>query len=115
MRPRFQADNDLDQRILVATLRLEPAIDFKSAAEAGLHGVPDESVLSVAADEGRVLVSHDCRTMPAFFSSFVSDRNSPGLIIVSRKLAVARAADWLHLLWSASEAEEYINTIYSLP
>lgn len=36
MRIRFQADADLNQVILLATLRREPAIDFQTAAAADL-------------------------------------------------------------------------------
>lgn len=116
MRVRFQADNDLDQRIVVATLRLDPAIDFRTAPAAGLHNVPDEQVLAYAAREGRVLVSHDRRTMPEHFGLFLyAGATSPGLIIVSTKLPVGRAAEWLHLLWEATSAEEYVNSIYDLP
>ena len=46
---RFQADNDLDQRIVIATRRLEPLIDFQTAPEAGLHGRTDPEVLTQAA------------------------------------------------------------------
>ena len=50
MKIRFQADNDLDQRIVVGTRRLDPAIDFQSAPALGLHlGVPDGQVLALAA------------------------------------------------------------------
>jgi len=55
VKPRFQADNDLDQRIVVATRRLDPGIDFRTAAALGLHHVPDPEVLALAAAEGRVL------------------------------------------------------------
>lgn len=49
MKVRFQADNDLDQRIVVAILRLNPAIDFQTAPTAGLHSMLDEEVLAYAA------------------------------------------------------------------
>ena len=68
-----------------------------------------------AADAGRVLVSHDRRTLPGTFREFMLQSTSPGLIIVSQRLPIGRAAELLHLLWAASEAEEYINIIYSLP
>jgi len=35
MKPRFQADNDLDQRIVVATKRLDPGVDFQTALALG--------------------------------------------------------------------------------
>jgi predicted nuclease of predicted toxin-antitoxin system len=65
MKIRFQADNDFNKRIIDALLRLAPQIDFKTAPERGLHHVtPDEEVLRLAAEEGRILVSHDFKTMP---------------------------------------------------
>jgi predicted nuclease of predicted toxin-antitoxin system len=116
MKVRFQADNDLDQRIVVATLRLDSAIDFQTAPAAHLHNMPDDEVLAYASSEGRVLVSHDRKTMPDHFGHFLSiGETSPGLIIVSTKLPVGRAAEWLHLLWEATSAEEYVNSIYNLP
>ncbi|MGA9773844.1 MAG: DUF5615 family PIN-like protein [Blastocatellia bacterium] len=115
MKPRFQADNDLDQRIVTAVKRLKPAIDFQTALALGLHRVPDWDVLALAAQEKRVLVSHDRRTLPDHFREFIASQTSPGVIIVSRKLSIAKAAEWLHLLWAATEAEEYTNIIYSLP
>jgi len=112
---RFQADNDLDQRIVLATRRLNPTIDFQTAPELGLHGRADPEVLALAAQQGRLLVTHDRRTMPGHFETFIATQTSPGLIIVARTLPIGPAAAWLHLLWAASAAEEYVNTIYSLP
>lgn len=114
MKIRFQADNDLDQRIVVATRRLAHAIDFQTAIALALHGVHDSGVLAAAADQGRVLVSHDRRTLPGHFKNFIEARTSPGVIIVSQKLPIAEAAELLHLLWIASDAEEYVNIVFEL-
>ena len=46
MRVRFQADADLNQIILLATIRREPAVDFQTAMTAGLPGVADPNVLA---------------------------------------------------------------------
>jgi hypothetical protein len=68
MKIRFQADNDLDGRIIAATRRLEPSIDFQTALALSLHlAVPDEQVLALAAEQGRILITHDRRTMPDHF------------------------------------------------
>lgn len=72
-------------------------------------------MLALAAEQGRVLVSHDRKTMPDEFERFIADHTSPELIIISQSLPVGRAAEWLHLIWAASDAEEYVNAIYSLP
>ena len=81
---RFQADNDLKFGIVKAVRRSEPAIDFASAQEAGLQGVSDPDLLDRAANEGRVLVSHDRRTMLDYFRAHLAaGKTSPGILVVS--------------------------------
>jgi hypothetical protein len=60
---RFQADADLKYAIVKGVRQREPTIDFASAAESGLEGISDPELLERAAQEGRILVSHDRRTM----------------------------------------------------
>lgn len=115
MKVRFQADADLSQILLKATLRREPSIDFRTAHAARLVALSDEQVLAIAAAEGRVLVTHDRKTMPKHFAEFVASNPSAGVIVVPQKLAVNAAAEDLILIWGASESEEWINRIQSLP
>ncbi len=68
---KFQADADLKQAIVTGTIRRQPNIDFKSANAAGLEGKKDPEVLAIAAQEGRILVTHDRKTMPAEFGQFI--------------------------------------------
>src|SRR5437867_5393384 len=49
MKVRFQADADLNQIIVKATLRREPSIDFQTAQAANLPGLGDQEVLAIAA------------------------------------------------------------------
>jgi hypothetical protein len=80
---RYQADNDLNQLIVAAMFRKGPAIDFRSAQSAQLDRLDDVTVLRRAASEGRILVSHDKRTMPRHFASFLNEGNeSPGVLLV---------------------------------
>jgi len=46
MRPRFQADADLNQKIVFGLRRREPLVDFLDARQGGLIGLPDHEVLS---------------------------------------------------------------------
>lgn len=112
---RFQADYDFNHRIIRAARTRIPAIDFQTAHRAQLIGLPDEEVLSVAAFEGRILVSHDVTTMPDHFAAFTAQQDSPGLLLITQSLSINRAVEELVLIWSASEPEEYVNTITWLP
>jgi len=57
MRVKFQADADLDGRVVRGLRRKMPEIDFRTAAGAELDGLEDSEVLRIAAQNGRVLVS----------------------------------------------------------
>ena len=115
MKVRFQADADLKHAIVSATLRREPTIDFRSASSADLAGRDDREVLAIAAQEGRVLVSHDNRTMPSHFAEFISSNTSSGVVIASQRLGIAVVVEELLLIWSSSDAEEWVNRITHLP
>jgi hypothetical protein len=80
-----------------------------------LHGLDDQSVLAQAAREGRILLSHDRRTMPSHFASFTAIRMSAGVILISQYLPIMQAVEDLMLIWEASEAEEWVNRLDSLP
>lgn len=112
---RFQADADLKQAIVAAVLRREPTVDFQTANAVGLKDVDDFEVLAIAANENRVLVSHDKRTMPHHFAEFIAVRTSPGVVIVPQSMRVAEAVEELLLIWYASTPEEWTNRIVHLP
>jgi hypothetical protein len=88
---RFRADADIDPDIRRGLLRREPSINFQPAAGAIPDGTPDTEVLRMAAENGRVLVSGDVRTMSVHFRQFTADRESPGVLLIpsSRSIGVA--------------------------
>ena|SRR5437667_193502 len=115
MKPLFQADANLNEDIVTAVLRREPSIDFQTAVDANLRGVPDPDVLALAAQEGRILVTHDRKTMPHHFAAFILNSQCPGVLIISQDLPVAEATEELILIWATTEADEWINCICNLP
>ena len=115
MRPRFQADADLNHKIVTGVRRREPAIDFLSANDGSVVGLLDRDVLRVAATAGRILVSHDRKTMPRHFARFIETRSSPGVIIVTQELDIGAAIEGLLLIWAVTEAEEWVDSIGSVP
>jgi len=115
MRPRFQADEDLNQKIVVGLRRREPGVDFRDAYQGGIIGLVDTEVLRNTATSGRILISHDRRTMPAHFARFLASGSSPGLVVVPQELDIGTAIEDLLLIWSASEAAEWRDSIGYLP
>jgi hypothetical protein len=115
MRVRYQADADLNLVILLAVVRREPAIDFRTALKADLASRPDPEVLAIVANEGRMLVTHDQTTMPRHFADFIVGQTSAGLLVIPQHLPVSAALEDLLLIWAATDAEEWTNRICFLP
>src|SRR6266516_2514024 len=96
---RFLADADLNERIVAGCLRREPTMDFRTAYEANLEGVPDPKVLVLASEQDRILVSHDFQTMPRHFGDFLQTRgSSPGVLLVPQYLTIGEAIEELVLI-----------------
>jgi hypothetical protein len=114
---RFQADNDLNRLIIAATFRREPAVDFQTAQTAQLDHLDDEAVLQRAASEGRILVTHDKRTLPKHFASFLSKGNSsPGvLLVIPQDVPLRIVVDTLVLIWLDNRPENWQNAVTVVP
>jgi hypothetical protein len=102
---RFQADADLNQIIVAAVVRKDPAVDFRTATVAALEGMSDLQVLALAAAEGRVLVTHDAKTMPRHFAEFVRSHDSAGVVVVPQHLPVSTVVEEVLLIAAATSAE----------
>ena len=94
---RFLADSSLNHAIVSGCGRPEPSMDFLSAVEAGLEGLPIPT--SWADAQKRILVAHDFQTMPRYFGVFLeANESSPGVLLVPRSLPIAEAIDDLILI-----------------
>ena len=95
--------------------RRKPSIDFRSAREAFLDGLDDRAVLRLAAEQRRILVSHDVSTMPVEFTRFRMQQTSPGVLLVPQRCPINTAIEALVLIWELSAAKEWENRICYLP
>lgn len=115
-RPRFMADHDLNEHIVSGVLRREPLIEFVRARGLGLDARPDAEVLERAARDGLIVVSHDVNTMTAeAYARIRAGTGMAGLLIVDQTKEVAIMIESLIMIWSASEAEEWRETVDYLP
>jgi hypothetical protein len=54
-------------------------MDFRSAVQADLAGTPDLEVLAASAKDGRILVTHDFKTMPTPLGAHSLDEVRKGI------------------------------------
>ncbi len=115
-RPRFLADNDLKDQIVLGVLRREPTIVMTRLREIGLAKTPDDQVLEFAAREGFIVVSHDVNTMrAAAIARIQNDQEMAGLLLIHQRSPLAQTIDDLILIGIASDAAEWDGEIQFLP
>lgn len=114
MRIGFQADADLDGRILRGLRRVSPEIEIRTAFDAGFAGLE---------------VTRSCgllRILGEFLSAKIGARCQDTLLVISKehrvpesysfaKDPIAVAIEELVLIWSASESDEWMNRLVWIP
>jgi hypothetical protein len=103
MRVKFQAEADLDGRLLRGLRRSASEIDIRTAAEAGLAVLEDPAVLRIAADSGRILISQDRWSMPTY-CSLQGWCPKLGCHPAARSNPISTAIEELVLVWRAGSA-----------
>lgn len=115
MRARLLADADLRYGIIRGLRKREPAVDFSPPQRVIAEATGDPDVLALAAALGRVLVSHDLRTMPGHFYRFLESWESPGVILIPQLMPIGQAVGELQIVWACQDAEEFQNRITYVP
>jgi uncharacterized protein DUF5615 len=109
-------DQDLDHDILRGLLRRIPQLDAVTAFEIRLMKATDSQLLTWAAQEGRIIVTHDRRTMPTHAADLMGKgENIAGLFVVPRSLPLHQVLADLELMITCSENDEWVNVIRYLP
>jgi hypothetical protein len=86
-----------------------------TAHQVGLSNASDPEVLAWAEQE-RILVTHDRRTMPYHAVSRIGrEEKVTGIIVVSRQLPVSQVINDLEIIVSCSDMIEWENVIKHLP
>lgn len=113
---RLLVDQDFDQDLLRGLLRRVPDLDAVTAYEVGMSNAPDPELLAWAAEAGRVLITHDRRTMPAHSARRLAAGDEiAGVIVVSRRIPISAAIDELEIAVMCSEPEEWRNLVRHIP
>ena len=109
---KIAVDENFRGAILRGILRQRPDWDIVRIQDTPGHQKPDREVLAWCAAEGRVLFTHDLRTMPRFASERIrAGLSMPGLVEVSDRIPVGVAIDEIIMLIECSHDYEWPDQI----
>ncbi|MBD2177846.1 DUF5615 family PIN-like protein [Pseudanabaena sp. FACHB-1998] len=113
---KFLADENFDNTIIRGLLRRKPDVDVVSVRDIGLAGEDDPTVLEWAAQENRILLSHDVATITRYaYERIAAGQPMTGVIEVTFDAPIGRVIEDLLVILDCSLEGELEGQIYYLP
>ena len=118
MKVRFLIDENLAPYIKTALLRYDTDIDVARVGDEGILplGSLDPDILRYVESTQRFLVTDNRRSIPIHLEAhWATGGHIWGVGWVRPQIGVRHLAEELYLIWSASEAEEWLDRVEWLP
>ncbi len=113
---RFLSDENLNGDIIRGLLLRNPNLDLVRVQDVGLLEAEDPMVLAWAAENNRILLTHDRATMPDFaYERLLTGQTMPGLFVMRDSTPVRNSIDELLLLDECSMQAEWFGLVIYLP
>ena len=113
---QFAADENFNGDIVRGLLRRNPNLDIVRVQDVGLSGADDPSVLEWAANQGRIVITHDISTLAKHaFDRVAAGQPMPGVFEVRSVAAIGQAIDDLILVAVCSLEGEWEGQVRFLP
>ncbi len=113
---KFLLDENFNNNIYRGISRSNPELDIVRVQDCGLAGDPDPEVLTYAAEEGRVLLTHDVHTLTHFALRRIQKKHyMPGLIEVNQNCSTTLAIEQVIMVAKCLEPDEIKNQIFYIP
>jgi hypothetical protein len=114
---RFLIDENIENKIILGIRRRIPDIDVVRVQDVdAIFHAPDPDVLAWAAQENRILLTRDKRTMPDFAYQRVADGLfMPGVFVLLPDLTIGQAIMEIEIVTAASEQPEWENQVEYFP
>lgn len=113
---KFAADENFNNRILRGLLRRQSDLDVVRIQGTEIGGAGDPAILAWAAREGRILLTHDQKTMPDFvYERIQAGELVAGVIVARKSLLIATVIEELLLIIACSSASDWVNKVERLP
>jgi hypothetical protein len=113
---KLLADENLDNTIIRGLLRRNPAIDIVRVQDIDLSGEDDPIVLEWAAEQGRVLLTHDVATITRYaYERLANNLAMPGVIEIHTDAPIGRVIEDFFIILECGVPEDLNGQIYYLP
>jgi Domain of unknown function (DUF5615) len=113
---RLLADENFNNQIVRGILRRRPEIDIIRVQDVGLSTTDDRIILEWAAQQGRILLTHDVETMTNYaYERVQAGLAMPGVFEISRSVPVGLAIAEILLIAEASFEGEWEGQVQYLP
>ncbi len=113
---RLLSDENFNGDIVRGLCLRQPNLDLVRVQDVGLREVDDPAILSWAAINKRILLTHDRATMPDFaYGRLVANQPMAGMFVVNDRMPIRQSIDELILLVGGSEQEEWQGAVLYLP
>ena len=110
------ADENFNNNIVRGVLRRKPDADIVRVQDVGLSGADDPGVLEWAAQQGRILLTHDVSTITKYACERIeAGLEMPGVFEVSRTIPIGPVIEDIILLLECSLEGEWAGQIIYLP
>ena len=118
------SDENFNGDIVRGLFLRQPNLDLVRVQDVGLQEVDDPSILAWAADNGRIILTHDLgeakalrdrATMPDFaYERLVKEEPMIGLFVINDRMPIRQAIDELSLLIDCTEQAEWKGIVLYL-
>jgi hypothetical protein len=113
---KFATDENFNGRILAGLQARLPKLDVVRVQDTKMYQAPDPKLLEWLADEQRILLTHDVKTIPRYVYERVKlGQVVPGVIEVHYDTPIGQAIDELEILIGASLPEDFENQVKYVP
>lgn len=113
---RLATDENFNNDILRGLLRQLPDLDIVRIQDVAISGAEDPDVLAWTAQEGRILLTHDVRTITKYaYERIAAGLAMPGVFEVSRTLPIGQVVIDLVLIATCSVEGEWEGQVRYLP
>jgi predicted nuclease of predicted toxin-antitoxin system len=112
---RLLADENFHGDVVKGLLSRRPELDLLRVQDVGLIQEEDPTILAWAAENDRILLTHDKSTIPAFANERIElGVQMPGVFICDN-MTVREIIEELLLIDIASDQHEWANQVWFLP